>query len=131
MRAEIVPKVERRDLINYAFVSQGIFGANDLLAAILPLIQPIVSELDGQLFKPTELAEKIADKKGRLAKLMAAKTSHEDIVTQLYLATVTRYPSQAEMNYTKQTLAESQSPKEFYEDLLWALINSKQFLFVR
>lgn len=55
-----MPKVERRDLINYAFVSQGIFGANDLLAAILPLIQPIVSELEGQLFNPKELADKIA-----------------------------------------------------------------------
>ena len=77
------------------------------------------------------LAAKIADKNGRVAKLLAAKKPHEEIVEELYLASLSRLPSSAEFATTKELLAESPSPKEFYEDLLWALLNSKQFLFVR
>ena len=39
------------------------------------------------------LAVKIADKNGRVAKLMAAKKPHEEIVEDLYLATLSRKPS--------------------------------------
>ena len=57
-----MPQLDRRDLINYAFVSQGIFGANDLLSALLPLIQPIVAELEGQVFDPEVLTQKISSR---------------------------------------------------------------------
>ncbi len=77
------------------------------------------------------LAKKIADKKGRVATLLAEKKPHEEIVRELYLATLCRLPSDAEVAAANEFLAESPSPQEFYEDLLWALINSKQFLFVR
>jgi hypothetical protein len=54
--------LQRRDLINYAFVSQGIFGASDLLAAMLPLLQPIVHENCGKIFDPQEFARLVNDK---------------------------------------------------------------------
>jgi hypothetical protein len=77
------------------------------------------------------VAAKIADGAGRVAKLMAAKKSHEEIVTELYLATLARRPAPQEIDATKKFLGGSPSPQECYQDLLWALINSKQFLFVR
>jgi hypothetical protein len=77
------------------------------------------------------LADKIAGANGRIARLLKAETPHEDIVTELYLTTLCRPPSAAEREAAKRFLEESPSPKECYEDLLWALINSKQFLFVR
>ena len=77
------------------------------------------------------IATKIGDPKGRVAKLLAEKKSHEEIVSELYLVTVSRPPSEAELEATRRFLAESPTPKECYEDLLWALINSKQFLFIR
>jgi hypothetical protein len=76
------------------------------------------------------IATKIADGKGRLAKLLADKKSHEEIVTDIYLSTLSRRPSAAEIETAKTFLASSPNPKECYEDLMWALINSKQFLFV-
>lgn len=76
------------------------------------------------------IATKIADGKGRLAKLLAEKKPHEEIVTEVYLATLSRRPTAAEMESSKTFLAGSPDPKEFYEDLMWALINSKHFLFV-
>lgn len=76
------------------------------------------------------IATKIADGKGRVAKLLAEKKPHEEIVTDIYLATMSRRPTAAEMESSKTFLASSPDPKEFYEDLMWALINSKHFLFV-
>lgn len=77
------------------------------------------------------LQKKIASSSGRLATLLKAKTPHAKIVEQLYLATLCRYPTEKEQAACRKLLKESPSSKEFYEDLLWALMNSKQFLFVR
>jgi hypothetical protein len=83
------------------------------------------------------LANKIADAKGRVAALLAFKSAegkpktHEEIVRELYLAALCRPPTDAELAASQKFLEQAGSPKECYEDLLWALINSKQFLFVR
>ena len=76
------------------------------------------------------LAAKIAQKTGRVAKLLGTKRPHDEIVRELYLATLCRFPTQAELELSRKFLVENPNPKEVYEDLLWALINSKQFLFV-
>jgi hypothetical protein len=76
------------------------------------------------------LAGKIAAGDGRIAKLLAANTPHESIVTELYLVALSRRPTEAEMQASREFLTESPSPAECYQDLLWALVNSKQFLFV-
>ncbi len=77
------------------------------------------------------LAGKIADANGRVAMLLKAKKPHEEIVEELYLAALCRLPSDEEQAASRELLKQSPNPKEFYEDLLWALMNSKQFLFVR
>ena len=76
------------------------------------------------------IASKVAAKNGRVGKLLTAKSTHEKIVEELYLATLARRPSAEEQAACREFLAASPSPKECYEDLLWALLNSKQFLFV-
>ena len=77
------------------------------------------------------VSSKLQDTTGRVAKLMAAKKPHEAIVSELYLATLCRRPTEAEQAHTQQLLAASPSPKEFYEDLVWALMNTKGFVFNR
>jgi hypothetical protein len=76
------------------------------------------------------LANKIADAKGRVAGLLKENRVPEDIVDQLYLATLCRHPSAAEIDAARKHLHGNDNPREYYEDLLWALINSKHFLFV-
>ncbi len=76
------------------------------------------------------LATKLADTKGRVARLIAEKKPHADIVSELYLASVSRRPSPAELEASVKFLEENPNPAECYQDLLWALMNSKQFLFV-
>ena len=77
------------------------------------------------------LAKKIADKKGLVAKLVADKAQPDEAIRQIYLQSLCRLPETPEQDYARQLIAESPSPQQAYEDLLWALINSKQFLFVR
>jgi Protein of unknown function (DUF1553)/Protein of unknown function (DUF1549) len=77
------------------------------------------------------LTTKISAKGSRVDKLVAEKMPHAEIVTDLYYATLCRAPSHQELAAAEQLLTEYTTPKEGYEDLLWALINSKGFLFVR
>jgi hypothetical protein len=81
-------------------------------------------------FNGDTVAKKVADKSGRVMKLLEAKTEHEELVMQLYLAALCRPPSEAELQLSGEVLKQSPTPAEGYQDLLWALINSKQFLFV-
>jgi hypothetical protein len=73
---------------------------------------------------------KIADARGRIALLMNAKKSPDEIVTELYLATVTRRPTAGELAACRELLKETGDAKAFYQDLLWSLLNTKQFQFV-
>ena len=77
------------------------------------------------------LTTKIADKTGRIGQLLAASKPHEEIITDLYLAALCRPPTDQERAMCQKFLAEAASPEECYQDLLWALMNSKHFLFVR
>ncbi|MFO0870657.1 MAG: DUF1553 domain-containing protein [Pirellulales bacterium] len=76
------------------------------------------------------LVAKIADRNGRVAQAVAAGRAHDDIVHELYLATLSRTATAAELEASLQFLDESPAREECYQDLLWALVNSKQFLFV-
>jgi len=77
------------------------------------------------------LANKLTDKKGQVQTLVESEKPDEEIISELYLLTVCRPPSQSEIATATEFLASSPSRKEFYEDLLWSLINSKGFLFVQ
>jgi hypothetical protein len=76
------------------------------------------------------IATKVAAPTGRLAKLLAGGADHEAIIRQLYLASLCRMPTDAETAATRDIVTASPTRAEGYEDILWALLNSKQFLFV-
>jgi hypothetical protein len=76
------------------------------------------------------LARKIADKDGHVARLVAEKVEPDEAIRRLYLQSLCRPPDADELEHGRQLVKESATPQQAYEDLLWALINSKQFLFV-
>ncbi len=51
------------------------------------------------------------------------------VVEELYLATVSRPPSAQELDKALAWLKTAPSPKEGSQDLLWVLLNSREFLF--
>jgi hypothetical protein len=77
------------------------------------------------------VATKVADGAGRVAKLLAAGTPVPGCVEEIYLASLSRPPTPAEAADAAEIIAASPSPAEGLQDLLWGLINSKHFLFVR
>jgi hypothetical protein len=76
------------------------------------------------------LTAKLRDPKGRIARLLKEQKSHEQIVEELYLAALSRFPTAEEIHASRELKEEAASPADFYQDLLWALLNSKEFLFV-
>ena len=76
------------------------------------------------------LTTKLADKNGRIARLLKEDKSPEAITLELYQAALCRPPSDAELKASLEYVSESATPQEGFEDLLWSLMNSKYFLFV-
>ena len=75
------------------------------------------------------LNKKIANPTGRIETLFKAKKTHEQIVEELYLVTLSRMPSQDEIDRAQRWMREAPTPKEGLQDLLWVLLNSREFLF--
>ena len=67
----------------------------------------------------------------RIGHLQTAGRSNADIVTELYLATVSREPSSAEIEQAVRYAAEKPDRRAALEDVLWALLNSRKFLLRR
>lgn len=58
----------------------------------------------------------------------ARKDDLSKVVTQAYLRTVSRYPTDAELRRTVEYMQQADSPVQGLRDLLWALINTKEFI---
>jgi hypothetical protein len=82
-----------------------------------------------QMINGPVVHNKLRDANGRIAKMIAAKKSDEEIITTLYLAALSRNPVAEEMSAAKKHLAASKNRKEALEDIGWAILNSKEFLF--
>jgi hypothetical protein len=80
------------------------------------------------LVNSPEIEDKIAAEKGRIAQVVAAKATEERAVEEVYLAALSRFPTAEEKNVV---LAEvkKRDLRRALEDLLWTLLNSREFLF--
>lgn len=68
---------------------------------------------------------------GRVASLVERKAPPEEVVETLYLSALTRFPTPAEKARAVAWLGGGRDPKAAAEDLLWALLNAKEFVFTR
>jgi hypothetical protein len=75
------------------------------------------------------LNKKIADANGRIEKAMKAKRSTKELIEELYLVTVSRTPRDEEVSKTSEWVGSAKEQREGLQDLLWALLNSREFLF--
>jgi hypothetical protein len=76
-----------------------------------------------------EMENKIGAGDGRVAKLVKDKRPPADAIEELYLASLSRPPTDAEKNKTVGYLDHQANKQQGLEDVLWALLNSKEFMF--
>jgi hypothetical protein len=74
-----------------------------------------------------DIQRQIGDAGGRLASLLK-NPDNDQVARELFLATVARLPLENELKAIHDTLATDQREAVF-KDLLWALLNSKEFAF--
>lgn len=77
------------------------------------------------------LADAIANPDGRIAKAILAGRSDRELIEELYLASLGRYPTSEELDQAMTYLGSSPGRAAKAQDLLWALVNSNAFLFNR
>ncbi|MDZ4779293.1 MAG: DUF1549 and DUF1553 domain-containing protein [Planctomycetia bacterium] len=82
------------------------------------------------LLNSSEVQGKLSDANGRAAKLAAdaARTPTEK-VRELYLWVYSREPIAEELQVAVAHLEKTENKQQAYEDVLWALLNTKEFLF--
>lgn len=75
------------------------------------------------------LNKKITNAQGRIEKLLKAKTDLNKIIEELYLVTLSRPPRSDEVQRVVGMIQRAPNQREGVQDLLWALLNSREFLF--
>jgi len=64
----------------------------------------------------------------KLTGLLRRFPDNEDAINELYVMILSREPSDREMKITTEYLAEVGNREEAFEDLMWSLLNSSEFL---
>jgi len=83
------------------------------------------------LINGSTVADAISATNGRLARLLKTQPSNDQVVEEIYLATLCRRPKAKEKQLALAHLAKAANQTEGAQDLMWALINSSSFLFNR
>ena len=82
------------------------------------------------LMNAPDLFRRVTSDEGRAAKLAASDLPQEKIAEELYLLCYGRVPTAEELSISQQVFtAEGATRRQATEDLLWALINTPEFVF--
>jgi hypothetical protein len=76
-----------------------------------------------------EIETKIADGNGRVAKFMKERKAVKDMIEELYLVSFSRPPTTAELKRTMEYVEKTENKQKAVEDVLWALLNTREIMF--
>ena len=82
-----------------------------------------------QLINGPTINDKMRAPNNRIGRLIAKKMTDLEILDDLYLATLSRSPMEGEVKASLDHLNKSADKRKAWEDIQWALLNSKEFLF--
>ncbi len=82
-----------------------------------------------QLINGPTVNDKLRNPNNRVGRLLAKQLSERAMLDELYLATLTRLPTDEDVKVALAYLSKNSDKRKAWEDLHWALINSKEFLF--
>jgi hypothetical protein len=75
------------------------------------------------------LLGKLRAPENRIGRLLAAKVADADLVTELFLATLSRPPLADEARAVLEHVAKASDKRAAWEDVQWALLNTNEFVF--
>jgi len=84
-----------------------------------------------QMISGPTVNELLSEKENRVSRLLASGESNREVLEELFWGTLTRAPSQAELGNLSPGLDGAKERRAELEDILWGLLNSKDFLFRR
>jgi len=91
--------------------------------------EPSISQALHLLNSP-EIMAKIQHRNGTARRLANSELTDGELIDELYLTTLSRFPNEEERNLMREAFADSGSERNAaVEDVLWALLNTNEFIF--
>jgi len=81
------------------------------------------------MLNSADIQTKVAAGQGRIATLFAAKKTDDQMLDELYLAAFARLPRASEKQTVLGFVGSKKDRKAAWEDVAWAMVNTKEFLF--
>lgn len=108
----------------------------DSIAKLAPAVKKLEEQLAQNPPKKEKLEAQLKDMKERLTKAEASlelaqkrgPVSQEEFINQVFLRTVSRPPTATEIEKAKADFATAKSPAEGVRELLWAMLNTREFM---
>lgn len=82
-----------------------------------------------ELFNGETLQGKLKSGEGAVARLAKSGKPNEEVLEELFLRALARRPTPKEQSDLLKVLAQTDKREEVLQDVLWALINTKEFMF--
>ena len=82
-----------------------------------------------QMINGPVVHNKLRADNGRINQMIAANKTDDEIITSLYLSGLSRLPAAEELAASKAHIASQTERRMALEDVGWAILNSKEFLF--
>ena len=105
-------------------------SGREFLGDLDPKLEPTLTQAL-YMINSRDVHQKLRSSNGVLTRSIKAKLNNRELITELYLTTLSRFPTDEELKTAKTYLAESPKRRTGSEDILWALISSREFIFVR
>lgn len=84
------------------------------------------------LLNSPEINEKLSHKRGLARRLAASNKSNDEVLDELYLTTLSRLPTSEERALLREAFPPAgQDRRAAVEDVLWSVLNTKEFLFIQ
>lgn len=81
------------------------------------------------LMNSSDTTDKVQSRHGRAYQLSNSPLTSDEIIEELYLTTLSRLPTTEERDLMSTPFLEATSRREAIEDVLWTLLNTKEFVF--
>ena len=82
------------------------------------------------LINDQEVLAKLDDTKGRLSQLLRTIKHDRELITELYLTALSRFPEDQELELQLKHVAAADSRDLGMKDVMWSLLNVREFLFI-